>query len=128
MAISYTTRIEGDLLNVEAVGHVETLAEIQGYSLAVIEAARNGSCTRVLCDERELAGTLRTLDAYEAAKFIADQAPSVGRAAVVCGEAALGDRKFWETVAVNRGVALRAFADIDTARAWLFEDQRSTPV
>ncbi len=125
MAISYSILVEGDLLYVEAAGQVENLAEIQGYSLAVIEAARKGGCKFILCDERKLFGSLHTLDAYEAAKFIADQAPNVGRAAVVCGEAALGDRKFWETVAVNRGVSLRAFSDMEVAHAWLYEDQPS---
>ena len=35
--------------------------------------------------------------------------------------------KFAETVALNRGVNVRLFRDVDAARQWLSEDSKGTP-
>lgn len=119
MTIRYTLTGDGPLLRVKASGEDDSLEEVQSYGLAVIEAASTGGHTRILCDERELVYRLATFDTYEAARLIAGLAPTVGRTALVCNPACVEDARFWETVAVNRGLTVRVFQDPAAAEAWL---------
>ncbi|MFM8332326.1 MAG: hypothetical protein ACKN9T_11615, partial [Candidatus Methylumidiphilus sp.] len=75
----------------------------------------------VLCDERKLDYRLGTFDIYEAAKFLAEQVPRAAKAAIVCNAKYIEDARFWENVAVNRGLSVRVFCDIDAAERWLAE-------
>ncbi len=121
MAIHYSMKTEGSLLVVTASGFDESLEEVQQYGLAVVQACRQGGHARVLCDEQELEYRLGTLDTFKSAEFLAAQAPRIGRAAIVCNTKFNRDAEFWETVAVNRGLTVRFFKDMDTARQWLDE-------
>ncbi|MCC7492060.1 MAG: hypothetical protein IT204_06945 [Fimbriimonadaceae bacterium] len=121
MAIRHRVEVAGDLLLVTASGYDESLAEVQAYGLAVIEAALAHGCRRVLCDERQLEYRLGTVDTYQAAAFLAEQAPALGRAALVCAPECAPDAAFWETVAVNRGLQVRAFQSLTDAQAWIAE-------
>lgn len=125
MAIEYLMKPEGDLLCVEASGFDESLAEVQEYGLAVLTHCAEGQHKRLLCDERRLEYRLDTVDTFRAAAFISEIAPGVGRAALVCHPSCAKDAQFWETVAVNRGVAVRVFQDLDAACAWLGVPPRS---
>jgi hypothetical protein len=75
----------------------------------------------VLCLESELAYRLGTFDIYAAAGFIAEHAHGLKRAAVVCHPDFKADGAFWEDVAVNRGLMVRAFQDQALAEAWVRE-------
>jgi hypothetical protein len=121
MAITYTTHVSGDTLEVHAQGFDESLEEVQNYGLAIIQAclAAGHNITRILCDERQLEYRLGTLDTYQAAEFISAQAPHVAQIAIVCAPTFIADAQFWETVAVNRGLTVRAFTDLANARRWL---------
>lgn len=119
MAIEYRTKAEGDLLFVESSGFDESLAEVQEYGLAILSRCAEGGHTRLLCDERKLDYRLDTVDTFRAAAFIAEIAPGVGRAALVCHPSCATDAQFWENVAVNRGVSVRVFQDLEAACAWL---------
>ena len=119
MAIHYTIKSDGDFLVVEASGFDESLEEVQCYGLAVLNACKQGHYSYVLCNEINLEYRLGTFDTYQAAEFMAAQLPWLGRAAIVCNEKSIDDAKFWETVAVNRGLTVRVFKDVDSARKWL---------
>lgn len=119
MAIHYTTTVTDGILRVKSSGFDESLAEVQQYGMAVIAACVQTGVSRVLCDELELQYRLSTVDTYLAAEFIAANAPSVAQVALVCNPAQIADARFWETVAVNRGLSVRAFRDTDSAMAWL---------
>lgn len=119
MAISFSVSVEGDLLTVRAAGVDDSLEEVREYGKAIVEACRANGCVRVLCDETDLEYRLGTLDTFESAAFIAEYAPHVARVAIVCGPCQFADTSFWETVAVNRGLSVRAFEDVDAAEAWL---------
>ena len=121
MAIDFRTWAEGETLVAHASGFDESLAEVQAYALAIIEAAVRGRFTRVLCDERDLEYRLRTVDTFKAAEFISEHAPRVAKIALVCNPKGLGDASFWETVAVNRGVTVRVFRERSLANLWLDE-------
>lgn len=119
MSIQYALKSEGDLLFVKTSGFDENLQEVEGYGLAILEACKEGNYARVLCDETELEYRLGTLDTYQSAVFLASQAPRLIKAAIVCNEKFVKDAHFWETVAVNRGLTVRVFKDVETARDWL---------
>lgn len=127
VAIHFQTSSEGETLVVRASGFDESLAEVQSYGLAIIEAAVRGAHTRVLCDERELEYRLKTVDTFQAAEFIVANAPRVARAALVCSPTGLEDAAFFETVAVNRGLTLRVFRDLSEAVRWLAEPNAEGP-
>jgi hypothetical protein len=119
MAIDYSFHVDDDLLRVKASGRDESLEEVMAYGMAIIEAAKESGCTRVLCDELELDYALGTFDTFEAAKFIADQVPGVAKVAIVCKPEYADDADFWETVATNRGMLVRMFHDLEEAEAWI---------
>lgn len=120
MSITYSFHTEGETLFVEASGRDESLEEVQAYGLAVIEQALQHQSLRILCDERQLVYQLTTMDTFAAAAFIATRAPHIARIALVCAPQFFADASFWENVAVNRGLSVCAFKDMDRARAWLF--------
>jgi hypothetical protein len=126
MAISYKIRAEGVLLHVEASGNDDSLEQVKQYGLAIIDAAIAHEAKRVLCDERALEYALGTFDTFEAAKFIAAMAPKVARIAIVCKPKHIEAGDFWETVAVNRGLQVRIFTDIDEAHSWLINNDTSS--
>ena len=121
MAIHFTTRIDGALLRVEAHGFDESLEEVMAYGSALIEQCLTHQLTRVLCDERALEYRLNTLDTYALATWISEQVPHLARIALVSAPAAAADAQFWENVAVNRGLTVRAFQDPAAAEHWLCE-------
>ena len=127
MPIDYRISSDGDLVLAVASGVDFTVDDVKAYGMAVITACLKSGATRVLCDERQLMGQLDTLGDYEAAEFVAQHATRVVRVAIVCPAHLLGDRDFWETVAVNRGLRVRVFADIDLANTWLAETTSPMP-
>ena len=120
MSITYSFRAEGDTLYVDTSGFDDSLDEVLAYGAAVIEQALLHRTTRVLCDERQLVYRLTTLDTFAAAEYIAKEAPHIARIALVCAPQFFADAAFWENVAVNRGLSVCAFKDLERAKAWLF--------
>ncbi|MBI5297190.1 MAG: hypothetical protein HY869_17065 [Chloroflexi bacterium] len=121
MAIHYSIKLEGDLLLVDAWGFDENLEEVQAYGQAIIQACLEGGCARVLCNESNLEYRLSTFDIFQSAESIAARVHKPVKTAIVCNEKFITDAQFWETVAVNRGMTVRFFKDMDTARRWLGE-------
>lgn len=121
VAIDFRIWAEGETLVAHASGFDESLAEVEAYGMAIIEAAVSGSFTRVVCDERDLEYRLKAVDTFKAAEFIAEYAPRVAKVAIVCNPKGLGDARFWETVAVNRGATVRVFRERSFADRWLDE-------
>jgi hypothetical protein len=119
MSIQYSLKTEGDLLTVKTSGFDESLQEVEQYGMAIIEACLAGNHSQVLCDESELEYRLSTLDTYRSAEYLAAQVPRLARVALVCNEKFIKDAHFWETVAVNRGMMIRVFKNVESARHWL---------
>jgi hypothetical protein len=119
MAIQFVVRKEGETLLVCANGFDESLEQVQQYGMEVITAALEHGTSQVLCDERDLEYRLGTFDTYSAAAYIAANAPAVCKVALVCNPAGINDAKFWETVAVNRGLTVRVFKEMIDAQRWL---------
>lgn len=119
MAINYSFSVSGKFLRVTATGKDESLEEVENYGMAIIKAAVSSACTSILCDERKLIYNLGTIDTFESAKFISENAPKVAKVAVVCRAQDYSDAVFWETVAVNRGLQVKMFKKVDDAEQWL---------
>lgn len=119
MAISCRFSVEGNLLVVNTSGVDESLEEVQQYGMAVIEKAIEQNCRQVLCVETDLEYRLGAIDLFKSAEYIAANAPHVARVAIVCGDQFAGDISFWETVAVNRGLMVRAFQNKSDALQWI---------
>lgn len=119
MSIQYVLKPEEDLLTVKTWGFDENLEEVEQYGLAILNACKEGNYSHVLCDETDLEYRLSTVDTYRSASFLARQAPRLIKAAIVCNVKFVQDAHFWETVAVNRGLTVRVFKDVESARAWL---------
>ncbi|MFZ5879354.1 MAG: hypothetical protein ACOY0R_08280 [Chloroflexota bacterium] len=119
MSIRYTLKAEGNLLLVEASGFDESLAEVQAYGQAIIEACLAADCSRVLCNETGLEYRLGTIENFQSAEGIAARIHKTVKVAIVCNPKFKADAYFWETVAVNRGMMVRFFQELDTARRWL---------
>lgn len=119
MAISHTISLEGDTLVVVASGFDESLEDAKAYGMAIIQAGLEAGVTRIFCDEVALEYRLGTLDTYLLGKYLAEVAPRLARVAIVCQANQFSDARFWEDVAVNRGLTVRAFTDREKAREWL---------
>lgn len=119
MTIAYEIHIEGDTVRVKASGIDESLREVQDYGMTIVKAVVASRSTRVLCDERELDYALDTLDTYEYAAFLASHVARPVKVAIVPKPEHLDDASFWEDVAVNRGMTVRIFRDMEEAEAWL---------
>lgn len=126
MSITYESEINGPMLLVTASGRDENVQQVIEYGLSIIHLAVESGATHILCDERNLEYALGTTDTYDAAKQIAMNVPRVARVAIVCRPEFLSDGKFWETVAVNRGLQVRIDTDFERARHWL-EESRHQP-
>ena len=111
MAIRYDFIINGDTLIATASGFDESRDEVRNYGIAIIEAAVKHGSRRVLCLETGLEYRLGVVDTFEVAAYIAQHAPHVARIAIVHAIAHATIARFWETVAVNRGLTVRVFAD-----------------
>ena len=119
MTITYNFEIDDDLLIVRTSGSDQNLDEVKAYGMAVIEAARTHECSQILCDERGLKHRLGPLDTYQYARYIATEAPDLGRVAIVPQPDGVRDASFWENVMINRGIMVRVFQSVDEARMWL---------
>lgn len=119
MGIEYEITSHPDLVSVRAWGNDENLEEVQRYGLAVIQACAEHQVNRLLCDERGLEYELSVTDTYRLVEFLAQHAPCVGKAALVCAPKHLPDAFFWETACINRGLFVRAFTSLSEAELWL---------
>lgn len=119
MAIKYQIENQANYLKVVASGRDDSLKEVISYSDAVMSAALEFSCKKILCDERELEYALSVSDTFELAEKVSLFASKLRKIAIVCNKDFLKDGKFYETVATNRGLFVRVTSDYDEAIAWL---------
>jgi hypothetical protein len=73
---------------------------------------------RALVDGRDQHARMSTLESHQLWEEMASRVPRGAKLAVVVGWEITG-RPFLETVAVNRGVIIRYFNDMDLALEWL---------
>lgn len=119
MAITWSMRVDGDVLRVTAAGFDESLDEARAYGEAIIRAGIEHRTFRIFCDEVALEYRLGTMDTYLLATFLAEKAPHIARVAILCQPKGIADARFLEDVAVNRGLTIRAFTNREKANDWV---------
>ncbi len=119
MAIHYQITPVDTLLRVVASGFDESIQEVMSYAQAVIDAAIANESKLIFCDERDLEYRLSVHNVYDLATHAAAHARRSVKIAIVVPEKTLQDSRFYETVAVNRGMVVRMMATVEEAAAWL---------
>jgi hypothetical protein len=119
-------RLESGFLNVSAMGEF-SLQEAERTFLEMLEAVARYKVEKVLFDGRRLTGAPDTMERFLYGEFAADSvfnfrdrgvSPAT-RFAYVLKEPVLDRRRFGETVAVNRGMHVKAFDNLEDAVGWL---------
>jgi hypothetical protein len=119
MAIKYKFAVNGDVLTVVASGYDEGLAEVKAYAKAIIDTAVKNHCHKILCNEQNLAYQLSLTDTYDLAKTTAFAAPKIAKTAILTRPEYEEIIRFWETVALNRGLNIQKFFEEKDALTWL---------
>lgn len=126
MSILSAIRFESGFLNVEAKGNF-SLKEAERNFVEILEAVAQHKTKRVFIDGRKLVGEPETIERFYYGEFVAHTirdfaqrgvSPST-QFAYVLTEPVLDERRFGETVAVNRGILLKAFDNPEEALQWL---------
>ncbi len=117
---------EADVLRVIAAGEF-SLEEAEMTYLNVINAVAEHKSEKVLFDGREITGEPEAMERFYYGKFAAEKCQSflynrgcrAPQFAYVLREPVLDPGRFGETVAVNRGMIVKAFDNLDGAHEWL---------
>jgi len=96
-------------------------ASMERMYLRAAEEGRNYGCKRVLIDIRDLLTPIPNWDRYQLGKIVATAWPRDMRFALIAPSQNIN--KFFETVAVNRGVQLRTVSTEREALQWLFPNE-----
>ena len=115
-----------DYVYVTATGEF-SLDEAQRRFLEMLESVAVAKLTKVLFDGRTLVGEPKMIERFYYGEFAARSVASFAsrgvspatRFAYVLEEPMLDPERFGETAAVNRGMIVRAFDNLEAARAWL---------
>lgn len=126
MSMTLEMSAESGILHVRATGKF-SLGEAKRTFIEMIEAVARYNARKVLFDGRELVGNPKKMERFYYGEFAAQTVDKyadrgVSRAtqfAYVLEEPVLDPERFGETVAVNRGMFVKAFDDFDGARRWL---------
>ena len=125
MSMVLEIRPESGFLNVDAVGKF-SLNEAKRTFLEMLEAAAQHKSQKVLFDGRKLTGKPELIERFYygsfAARAVADFRGGVLRFTIfayVLKEPVLDPRRFGETVAVNRGMSVKVFDNLEDAVKWL---------
>ena len=119
-------RPESGILNVGAMGEF-SLPEAERTFLEMLEAVARYEVAKVLFDGRSLKGAPKTMERFYYGEFAAGAifkfrnrgvSPAT-KFAYVLKEPVLDPRRFGETVAVNRGMNVKAFDNLEDALGWL---------
>ena len=88
---------------------------------AMVEACRRLQIPKALLDCRKMTGKIQILEGFMVAHYGGKMRGFLTKTALVGREDQMFPDNFVENVAVNRGVNLKIFTDIEEAIAWLKE-------
>lgn len=132
MGIALAIVDEPEWLRADVTGEF-SLEEAERSFLEILEAVALHRAEKVLFDGRELTGEPATIHRFLYGAFVADavlkcisvrSVPRTLRFAYVLKEPVLDPQKFGETVAVNRGMWVRTFDNLEDACEWLRSSSR----
>ena len=112
--------LRSDYLYVRMSGGYVEGVPIENHSDSMARACREGSCRRLLVDDRELTGDIGTMVYFRRGEEIARAFVfSDIHIAIVGTVDRMEQLSFFKTVATNRGTTLTVFTDFDEAQEWL---------
>ena len=88
---------------------------------AMVEACSQLQLSKALLDCRKMTGEIQLLESFMVAKYGGKMRGSLSKTALVGREDQMLPDNFVENVAVNRGVNLKIFTDVEEAINWLKE-------
>lgn len=118
---------QGDVLHVAAGGPF-SLSEAKRTFLDILNVVEELRLAKVLLDGRQITGNPAIIERFYYGEFVADEVQKLidrgwngdqPQFAYVLREPVLDPLRLGETVAVNRGVHIRAFEDREDAIVWL---------
>ena len=120
------TYAESDLLRVIATGEF-SLEEAERTFIEMLDAVEQHKKEKILFDGRQITGDPSIIQRFLYSDFAARTVARYRRErsipnpqfAYVLREPVLDPRRFGETVAVNRGMRVRAFENLEDALGWL---------
>jgi hypothetical protein len=127
MATIVKTSAESGLLRATIVGEF-SLPEAEQHFLEILAAAAIHERDKILLDGREVQGNIETIErflfgeftAHAVARYTQERSPPrVPQFAYVIHEPILDPQRFGETVAVNRGMWVKVFDNLEEALRWL---------
>ena len=126
MSMKFELCPESDFLKVVVMGEF-SLEEATRTFLEMLEAVARHKVMKVLFDGRGIAGEPKTMERFYHGEFAAQSVANfatrgVSRAtrfAYIPDEPVLDPRRFGETVAVNRGMLIKTFDNLEDALGWL---------
>jgi len=118
MAINYNFKIENETLKVETWGIDDNLKDVERYAFSILELSVKNNCKKVFCDERKLEYSLSVIDTFELAEKASSLGKTLKKIAIVCHENYLEEGRFYETVALNRGLKVFVTSDLEHAKTW----------
>ncbi len=119
MSYKLTVENRGDYLYMEVTG-TNSRETVLNYMQDVLVAAEKHDCFRVLINERLTGPRLETMDVFNLASDGAMRVLGRFEAIAYVDEAMVGEMgDFVESVAVNRGMPLAFFSNVEDARVWI---------
>jgi hypothetical protein len=126
VGMNIRTNAESGYLYVVAMGEF-SLPEAKRTFVEMLEAVSQHKVRKVLFDGRTLAGEPETMERFYYGEFAAQTVRIFAERGVspatlfayVLEEPVLDPRKLGENVAVNRGMIVRVFDNLEGARGWL---------
>lgn len=126
MSLIQKISAQPDSLYVKITGNF-SLEEAQDHFIEMLQAIAQHKVKKVLVDGREVSGEPETMERFFYGEFAAESVAKFAKHGVslatqfayVLQEPVLDPDRFGETVAVNRGVRIKAFDELDDARQWL---------
>ncbi|HEX3125997.1 MAG TPA: hypothetical protein VH394_01585 [Thermoanaerobaculia bacterium] len=126
MGMILETRAEPGFLYAEVTGNF-SLEEAKRTFQEILEAVARHRVEKVLFDGRKVVGRPTTMERFYYGEFVARSVAELGdrgvppgtQFAYVLTEPTLDPRRFGENVAVNRGMFVKAFDNLEDALGWL---------
>jgi hypothetical protein len=119
-AVAYNVTFEqrSDFLHARVSG-TNSRESVVGYMEDVLQECKKRDCFRVLIEERLEGPRLQAMDVFTISSEGSMKVLGIFEAIAYVDEAMGELREFVETVAVNRGLPMAAFATVAEAEGWL---------
>jgi len=124
-----TIAVEEDFIAIFASGNYSLSKANHLFEFSIDNALLHNR-SNILIDVTNISGTIPFLDRFYYAENLANYRAAhaltkVNKIAVVGQEPTIHETRFGETVAVNRGVNVRVFTEMNKASIWLSKTQNS---